>query len=361
MTDRTRNLIVGITAIVGLAGMGLLTTLFGYTSRLFEENYHVKIRFDETGGLTVGSRATYSGIDIGRVTDIQLIPPPDHGVIVTVLIREEISLPQTINVSVAAPLLGGSPKVAFTYVPPEEPQASITMVAKDGSVMLQGETSSMMGKLASQMTDALDGALDRVVGELDGPKQQLADLQVSLVSLSDEWTQVGQNINALVEMRSPDAVDAGEAEGNLASVLTRTDSRLAELEDTIASLNAWVNNEQMRDDLSQTMANAREMTGKLNEASGDLSQVIKDSGNNINNLSKRYVALADDLSKTVDSLNKAVTLAKDGKGTVGKLLNDPHLYDNINNDAERLGKALDELTLLIQQWREEGVPIKLFE
>jgi hypothetical protein len=57
-------------------------------------------------------------------------------------------------------------------------------------------------------------------------------------------------------------------------------------------------------------------------------------------------------------MQKLADKARKGDGTVGKLLNDPALYQNFNDAAERIQKAVDEMKLLIEKWKAEGVPVQ---
>ena len=57
-------------------------------------------------------------------------------------------------------------------------------------------------------------------------------------------------------------------------------------------------------------------------------------------------------------MQKLAAKASDGKGAMGKLLNDPALYDNLNDTAERIGQTADELKLLIEKWKAEGLPVQ---
>jgi hypothetical protein len=43
---------------------------------------------------------------------------------------------------------------------------------------------------------------------------------------------------------------------------------------------------------------------------------------------------------------------------VGKLLQDPKLYNNLNDAAVRLGQAIDEVKNLLEKVRKEGLPLK---
>lgn len=106
-------------------------------------------------------------------------------------------------------------------------------------------------------------------------------------------------------------------------------------------------------DVRIDMPNARGLTDKLTASVDRLSNSLSDG---VSALRSRYVALADDLAGAVGSLRAFADSAR--TGTVGKLVKDPALYDNLNDATERLQKALDDLRLLVQKWKAEGLPVR---
>ncbi len=339
MQERSRNFAVGLTAMAGLAVFAVLLILFGAAPQLFRSGYEIRVYLDQAGGLRAASRVTYNGIDVGDVQSVALAPAPRHGVVVVAHIDEGVSLPTDVNATVSGPLFGGSPALALSWTPKdgEEPEAYLPT---DGTAAIDGSAASLA-----------EGLANRLSAELREPLRELQRVSASFEVLSAEWTRVGQNINQLVEPRTPETVDGGDAMGNLASMIARADARMAELREVLGRMNntlegaqRWVENEELRDNVQATVANARELTANLNAK--------------IDVLSKRYVAVADDLSAAIRTLNQTAELARSGEGTVGKLLNDPSLYNNLNDAAARLKLAMDELNLLLEQFREEGLPLQ---
>lgn len=334
MTERQRNIAVGLTALAALAGLVLLLMLFGYVPSWSDRGYDVQIELINANGLSPGSRIKMSGIDIGQVTQVKL-ESTAHGprVMVTASLRKNVPVPQGVSVNVQSPMLGGTPWLEFavTQLKPSDPGYAGAMkpLPTDGSVRLTGQAVSTLGQLTSR--------LEQVAENID--------------HLSQEWVAVGHNINQLLETRPPQQVDAGQTSGNLSTVLMRTDLRIRELETAIAGLNRWLNDGQLQEDVRQTAAN-------LNRASGQADKLLASANVKIDELAKRYLAAADELSATLQSTRQLTDQARLGQGTVGKLLNDPALYDHLNDSAIRLQQALTELKLMIEKWRKEGLPVQ---
>jgi len=347
MTERSRNIAVGLTAIVALCGLAVIVVLFGYVPDLLERGYVVTVQMKDASGLTEGSRVRLSGIDIGRVTRVALRPLPEPGVRAMLMIREDVRIPAAAAVAIDAPMLGGSPSISFD-VSSVPPQRMADLLPTDGSAMVQAQASSLAGEFASEIQKAISG-----------PANRFDKLAEQLEVLSKEWVAVARNINKMVEERDLAAVDAGQATANVTTVLVRADQRLREMQATVDGLNKLINDPQLHADIKATAASAAKATEKIDAAVGQVQQVVTDAGRNVDTLTKRYVAVGDDLSAAIGSLRQTIDAARTGDGTVARLLNDPSLYNNLNDAAQRLGPMIDELRLLLEKWKKEGMKVNL--
>lgn len=332
MSEKTVNIIVGVTALVGLAGTMFLLLLFGHVPSWMESGYEVIVRIDNASGLTNDSRVRLSGIDIGRVISVRLRGGTQQGVEAVTLINEDVRIPAGVRVKAESPLLGSSPTLAFEVDHLSEQQMAQSLPT-DGSAVLEGVSLTLVSQLAGQLEAAIHE-----------PARKFAQLTDSFNRLSTEWTAVGSNLNRLIEVRSVDEVDSGKVGANLATVLTRADDRLRQLQSALEGLNQWTSDSSLREDVAATAANAKQLTQSL--------------GQSVDRLTKRYVAVADDLTGVVETMRVVLAKAQSGEGTIGKLFHDPALYDNLNDSAQRLEITLDEMRLLVQKWKAEGLPLQ---
>jgi len=332
MTERKHHICVGLTTLLGLAGVVVLVLLFGSVPKWLEGGYIIRIQLAHVGGLNDGSRVKLSGIDIGRVASVHLLQAPKQGVEVVTLIRQDVRVPQKVSAKGNSPLLGGSPSLSFdiSQLSAQELEQWLPM---DGSAVIRGETLSMASKFAGELEAAISG-----------PAAQISKVADSFERLTDQWVQVGANVERLIEMQSVDQVDLGQKPGNLTTVLARTDKRLSELQAVIDGLSSWVNDTQLHENVLQASANAKQITEQLSVS--------------IDQLTRRYVAVADDLSGVMESMQQVVMRANRDEGTLGKLLQDPALYDNLTDAVQRMTQAVDEVVLLVKKWKAEGLPVQ---
>jgi hypothetical protein len=66
----------------------------------------------------------------------------------------------------------------------------------------------------------------------------------------------------------------------------------------------------------------------------------------------------DRASGTLQELEQVLIAARSGKGTMGRLMQDPALYEGLSDAAKRLDDALIKLNLLLDKIRAEGLGVE---
>ncbi len=325
MNERMRDLLVGLTTTIGLVSLLGLMLLFGYIPTFLQDGYEITIELPTAAGLHEESEILLNGIKVGHVKSIEFNEDPFSGVNVVALIKKDILLPLGVFAEVqTASLLGGGANMALVI--DGEQYISGEYLPVDGSAVIGGEAGSMFAMLTRELKDILERPLDQID------------------RLADEWVLLGQNLNHLAEPRTTAEVDSGDKVGNLATIFARLDTRLIEAKKVLEGMQDYVCDEQLRTDIKQTASNANKITTEVADS--------------IVSLRNRYVALADDVCKAVDSIQEFVDRAKDGDGTISRFINDPSLYNNLDDASERIKSAIDEMKLLMQKWKAEGLPVQ---
>jgi len=342
MNEQTRNFAVGVTGILGLVGLAALTVLFGYVPEMLQTGYPVTVHVATTAGLTQDSRVQLNGIDIGRVKTIGL-RQDTSGVEMTIQIDREQRIPADAQANVKSPPLGGSAVLLFRHE--GEPDGYL---ATDGSAVVYADTTSMVDRLTDQIQQAIAG-----------PAENFDQLTTQVDGLITEWQAVGRNIKTLTQPRAAADVDRGDAVGNITTMVARADERLRDVKQVVDKAQAWLGDEQLRTDVKQAVANARSTAEKADAVLGKVDKQVDTLSEESVQLIRRYVAVADDASKTISTMQELLNTTRQGKGTAGKLLNDPALYNHLDDAAKRVSDALDEMQLLIQKLKAEGVQINL--
>jgi phospholipid/cholesterol/gamma-HCH transport system substrate-binding protein len=364
MKPKATNFLVGLTTLAGLAGLAFLLMMFGYVSVWSEKGFRITVILNSASGLNTGSRVRFSGIDVGRVVDISLHNPSgsEPGVKVVAMIEEKYAqqIPYDVGASVEAPLIGGSPSIGLK-VPKHLPAETSPSTSAADTAPAHGQWLSqrspedpiqgVQADLVSQFTAEIRAALKEPIKDLHNASE-------AFTQLSGEWTSVGANIKEMTAQRTLDDVNKDPAKANLYTISLRVDQRVKEIERVIDGLDKWVNDKKLREDITQTAAKARSVMEKLDKGADEFNGLTKDTRVQVNALALKYIATADELSSALNSAKKLIDTARAGEGTTGKLINDPALYNNLNDSVKRIEAAMADIQLLVRKWKDEGVPIQ---
>ena len=347
MKDRNRNIIVGVTAIAGLVALAYLIFMFGDMPALSGDFYKVTFRIDDASGLSEGSRVRLLGVDIGQISEVALMDDPSHGVALLGLIEQKYDIPAGSTVVSEASLLGGS--AALNIIPPAEagPKPALP---RDGSATLEARSAS----LAKQLTGLTQG----ITEDLGRQLENFGKVSESIVKLSEQYIAVGKRLEEMVEPRPLAEVDAGNVPANLSTVLMRADVRLAELRQTTERINALLTDEQIVGDIRASTQNLRQFTATANEVATNANELTVEAKAELAKLTDRYIQVADDLVESLDSLNALLADARAGKGSLGRLMQDPALYNSLTDMGVQFQDFIKEARLLIQKWKAEGLPVQ---
>ena len=315
--------------------------VFGYAPQLTKNTYPVQIHMASSGGLNPDAKVTLAGIHVGSVTEVRFAEGgPAAGVVVTAEIEAQHRIPEGSEVRVTAPLLGGG------------------SIARILPPTLDSNRARELANLPTDGTATLTGRPASMIPELEEPLQSFAAITEDFGELAGEWKQVGGNLNDLLAGRDVAEVDAGEAVANLSTLVQRIDTRVAEAKQVMAGVQDLVGDERMRDDIRATIRNAADVSDAVGDTVRTARQTLTEARENIDELKKRIVVVADDLSAAIGDARVVLRKADQGEGTIGELLNNPTLINNLNDASTRLQKLLDESRLLIQKWKSEGLPVQ---
>ena len=248
-------------------------------SELFSNNYKYYAYYDQVGGIQTASHVMMYGVKVGSVTKITLDEDPSKGVELELSVDRRYRIPVDSKAKIFSNgVMGGK---AVDIVMGSSPE-----YVEDG-----GTLSSEVG------VDIIDMA----GSELEFFKEKITEVVGSLTTTLD-------GINRLLDdnTRSLSSIVS-----NVDGITSSTDEILREqkvhLKEAIASLNLFA------------------------QSLGDNAEHIDTIMNNLNTFSTQLVEadLVGEVEQTVEHLNAVLAAADNEAGTVGKLLNDAELYDNL--------------------------------
>ncbi len=330
-----REVIVGAFVGFGLLLTGFIVFLIGNDRRAFSSKEYFTASFADVQGLKAGSPVRIGGFDIGVVKDVYHSKDIADVRIYTSLEIVASEAPRIRDDAVAhisnKGLLGDK-MIEIQEGTPSHPSA------KAGSTIKTTEESDLTNIMAK--ATAVADHTERVLANIDKTTTTLAtdqfrsDLQSSAHSISTILADTSQSKGYVGRLLS----DPAEADrisrtiANLESASAHIDHSLAQLQQIIDRVSTGpglahdlIYSDKGADAVAQIGGAAHEFENTLRgvrEGNGLAHSVLfgGDSGSQ---------KLMDDLSATTHDLRVVMDGVRDGKGTLGALLTDPSVYEDV--------------------------------
>ena len=294
-----KEVMIGLLVIVALVllyfGINFLKGV-----NIFKAANYYYASYNNVEGLAVSAPVTLNGYKIGLVRSINYDYDRPGNVVVEMSVDKSLRLPKGSTASLGSDLLGTA-SIALKLGNPAEGMYAV------------GDT--IPGKLNAGMMAALSENL------LPAVKAIIPKDDTLLTSL-----------NTLV------------ADPALATSLKRLDGITAELNATLRSLNVATSQ------LGPVVTNVKNITSNVDTITGDLTVMT-------GRLREAPIdSIADNIQATLANLNELTAQLNNRDSSVGKLLNDPALYDNLNATVA----SLDSLFVDIKRNPKRYISIKVF-
>ena len=176
------------------------------------------------------------------------------------------------------------------------------------------------------LTETSGGMFDDVLKKVD---PVLYEVRKAVSSID---TLLG-NFNTILDPR---------AKGNIAQVLANLNQVTASMVSSTASLNGLLNAQTGA--LAKSLNNVSSITSNFATNNEKINNVMS----NLDKTTSKFATL--NLNKTLDTLDRAVNELKNiiskfdnNNGTLGKLLNDPTMYQNLASSGNKLNLLLDDI------------------
>jgi phospholipid/cholesterol/gamma-HCH transport system substrate-binding protein len=348
MTDKIRNIAVGLTVIVAMGLLGTLILIFTGIPQLLQTGYIVTMRFNVTYDIADGDDVHLHGIRVGKVIGVDFTDPADpaKGVTFTARIDRHIRLPaNTIAVVFTKGMIGkGYLDLA--------PEGELPVDSKTGQPLF----------LANDGTAVLEG-----IHRGDGL------FPPELSEAMENVSKLAKSLNEALAPTTPTPGTGPAGPGQEPASAGGLRGTLERLNRTLDDLHTIFGSEMNQQNVEATLARIADAAGKTTEAMEALKQfaeqarestrqiagVATESGQKVNTLADKLIQDAEDISRLMITLEQTIRKVESGKGTMGKMINDPQLYETMVTATDQLTDLLIEARRLLEAWRESGMELKL--
>lgn len=286
---------VGLMTIVALA---LLIWGFNFLKGkdIFNRSTKIYAIFEKLGPLEKSNLVKVNGVSIGAVYDIEPTDKDISSVKVTISLTRDVNIPVN-SIAYISPGLVGSSTVIIE-------KGDSTIFLKDGDQLQTRQDNGIFGDISSEISPTL----------------------VKIRSSLDSLNLVFTNINRLFDESAKNNLQQTIANFNMAS----------------NSLNKLVDPQHSA--LAKTLNNANSITGNLAKNNDSISFIISNTKRFTEKLSNLELQQTiDTLESAISKLNTAIGKMTSKDGSLGALINDRELYDNLRNAALSAEILLDDL------------------
>lgn len=338
---RSSEIRVGLLLLVALVVAGIGILLVGQEQNLFRKKNSYFIRFETVQGLSTGSPVQLNGVFVGTVQRVILPRDPRESEIrvwISVDERYEQRIRSDSEARIGTLGLLGDRYVEITsgsleaeVIPdegeiPAAPATSVDELLASGEDVMDNVT-SITFSLRTILKNMEEGK--GLLGKLTTESETSERLSTSLMETLDSLQRVAEVVET-GEGPLPRLLNDRELADRLEGSLTRLDGVLTELEQgdgllpgLLSDPQAKVRFEETMERLNTTLANLEELSARLNQAEGLLPKLMTDEA---------YARqISRDLEELVSRLNAAAGKLAEGEGTAAKLLDDPEIYQALND------------------------------
>ncbi|RWU10163.1 MlaD family protein [Pedobacter chitinilyticus] len=285
-----------------LAAFAIALLIIGYNflkgNSIFSSETILYAKYTQVDGLAVSKPVLINGYQIGRVAALEL--QPDATIKATLKINGKYEIPKNTIARLEGTDLLGSKAIVLTL-------GNDKNFAQDG--------------------DFLQTNVEKGLMETFQPVQKKAELIIT------KMDSILSSINTILNPNLQKNIDRS---------FTSIAGTLTSLESTSKKVDALVGSESSK--LSSILSNVEAITANFKSNGARIDAVMK----NLNTMTDKVAAI--NFETTVNNANKAIadlqgmiSDLKNGKGTLGALLNDRQMYDNLNNASKNLDALMIDL------------------
>ncbi len=302
---------IGVTVVAGIAVLFIgINYLKGYN--IFEKQTKIHSVYGEVNGLVESNPVTLNGYKVGKVKKIQIQKnDPDRITVTMVLLEQGLKIPVDSKAEIYSSDLLGSKAVRILLG-----ERSEYVAAAD---TLEGKTEASIKAAVSEQVKPIKRKADRLLKSVDSAvrivrvilnEDARRNLKSSFNSIQKSFQVLETTSRRLDTLVKEERIAVSRVTGNLESITKNIRGKNAELSNTVDNLS----------NISDSLANA-DLTATVNNAKdvmADLSRV----------------------SRKIES----------GKGSMGRLINDDTLHNELVRASDQLETLLEDMRVNPQRY-----------
>lgn len=287
---------IGVLAVVAVTGL-ILGFNFLKGSSLFEHTKKIYAVFNNVEGMEVSNQVQVKGLTIGSVAAINESDKDlTRGIVVTIVLKKDVHIPKNSIGSINSGLIS----------------SSTIVIARGDDTQFLGDGDTLQTEQKANLLSQVQASVNPVILSLNGTLKSLDSLVKVVGTLFDP-----------------------KLKNNLTSIV-------ANLATSSASLQTLLNAQS--GELAKALKNVDDFTGNLAKNNEHVTNTLQNLDKTSANLAAAKIPeTLESLQSTVTELKGVVAKVNSPNGSLGLLLNDKKLYQNLEGTSRSLNILLDDV------------------
>lgn len=330
MDDRIKQFRIGVMVLAALLIGGILVVMFGKIPTFGVGTYFVNARFTDAPGVSANTPVRRSGILVGRVESVAF--DDQRQVVVKLKLNDDFEIRRDEGIKIVTSLLGDA---ELQIIP--LPQVPPNPTFYQPNETLQGQTANnplnMLANLETQVSTTV----------------------ASLGRASDEIGKLANSINTSLDTNR----------GKIDSIVDNTDKALVGINKAVNSLQGVLGDPDTTENFRKSLKEIPELLATTKKAVDGLEKAMTGIDRNVRNLEglteplgQRGPTIVANMDQSIARVNATLAQVEafgkqlnSNQGTVGQLLNDPALYQQLNEAAANINEVSQRLRPIVEDVR----------
>lgn len=295
------------TKVGALTAIAITLLILGYNfirgRTLFKTGHFIYAKYTDTKQIMVSNPVYINGYQVGSVFEIENIDQSLSSILVTIKLNDYYTIPSNSVATIKENILG-TPSIEIK-------------LGNSPKGMLTGDT----------ITTATDPGI-------------MAEVKNKLGPVGDQLKQTIQSLD--VVLKNINTVFDPATKNNLQQVIANMNRTTASLVGSAASIEKMLN--QQSGSLAKSMDNVNSFTKNLADNNEKVTRTLTNVEKTTEQLSQADITgSVTQLKAALEKLNVLMAKLNSQDGSLGKLINDKALYNNLNNTMRSANILIDDL------------------
>ncbi|MBK6348236.1 MAG: MCE family protein [Bacteroidales bacterium] len=262
--------------------------------------------YDNVAGLMTANAVTINGLAVGQVSSMRFHPDKPGKVIVELSMSNSIRIPKNSIARIFSSDLLGTRGI----------QIVIGNGAEDA---VSGDT--LISQVQTSLQDEVNDMVQPIIRKAEN---MMNSIDTVLTVVSDVFNR--------------------QTRDNLMNTIESLKNTMANLQSASQSADTLLTSQQTR--LVRILSNVESITANLKQNNENLSRVLSNAANISDTLARANIAnTMANLNKSVSGLSVIVQKIETGQGTLGQLVNNDKMYNELEASSKELKQLIEDMKL----------------